>query len=58
MIDFVKLAKTPGIATYFNLSKKVIFLLYVFGQNSAIFTDVSLNTEATKNFTFYKKSLP
>jgi len=28
--------------------------LYIFEQNSAIFTDVSLNTEATKNFKFYE----
>jgi hypothetical protein len=57
MIDFVKLAKTSGIATYFNLSNKVISLLYVFEQNSAILTDVSLNMETTNNFTFYEKSL-
>jgi hypothetical protein len=30
--------------------------LYVFEQNSAIFLDVSLNMEATKNFTFYEQS--
>ena len=29
--------------------------LYVFEKNSAIFTDVSLHTEATKNFTFYEQ---
>jgi hypothetical protein len=30
--------------------------LYVFEQNSAIFTGVSLNVEATKNFTFCEQS--
>jgi len=30
--------------------------LYEFEQNSAIFTKVSLNTEAKKNFTFYEQS--
>jgi hypothetical protein len=57
MIDFVKFAKTSGIATCFHLSNKVMTLLCVFEQNSAIFTDVSLNKETMKNSTFYEQSL-